>query len=65
MACSFGTNAPFSILFSKVFKTLLKLLLIIESLDCLKVGIAILVGAFHIIMCSFRIVMCSFHIIMG
>ena len=36
-----------------------------ESYDCLKVGIAILVGAFHIIMGSFRIVMCSFHIIMG
>ena len=43
-----------------------------ESYDCLKVGISILVGAFHIIMGSFclkmdafRIIMGAFHIVMG
>ena len=38
---------------------------IMESHDCLKVGISVLVGAFHIIMGSFRIMMGSFNKIMG
>ena len=37
----------------------------IESYDCLKVGISVLIYGFHIIMGSFRIIMGAFDIIMG